>query len=136
MRYNPGILLIIIISLLFLTACSEEEQPPVDYLFNGVRLETGLEMTEEKEIINPSRSFRPSADIYFHYRHYQPFDHEEIEVQLVDLSNDQVLARSVYDTELGEETINDIIWFGSPGRYKIVIIVNGTIKAVREIVIE
>ena len=136
MRYYPGIMLIIIVSLLSLTACSEAEQAPVDYLFDGVVLETGLEINEEREIINPSRTFRPSADIYFHYRHYRPFDNEEIVVQLVDLSNDKVLARNVYSIEQGEKSIMDIIWFGSPGRYKIVVSVNDTLKAVREVVIE
>ncbi len=128
--------ILIIISLVLLSACAEKESKPVDFTLNEVVLETGLELDEEMKILKPERVFKANTDIYFYYQNEVPFGDDQVIVKLVDLSDERVLANSTYDPDPGDETIKDIVWFGSPGRYKIVVTVNDIVKAIREITVE
>jgi len=142
-KRNRNILIILIVLLLILSgACdqAEEEQPPPESdAAEGTKLETGNDIDEESyEIVGVETEFRPNEDFYFSYFNDEPFDEKKVRVKLVDTSTGDTLAEEEYGDELEPESkvVYDRIWFGGPGRYKIVVEVDGEEKAFQEVIIE
>jgi hypothetical protein len=103
---------------------------------DGAIIETGLELDENNLIIALSDTFKINQDFYIHFENNGPFEHEQVTFQLVDSTNDQILAQEQYDVEIDDHDLYSLVFFSSPGLYRIVAIVGDQIRATREVVIE
>lgn len=113
------------------------ETDPENYAIDGVLLETGFAINDDMEIMTPGIIFKPKEQFYFFYNNNQPFDDKELVVRLIDTSNESILAESKsYEFYPEESTLTDMIWFGSPGRYRISIILDGELRAYQEVIIK
>ncbi len=123
-------------SLFFISACDEPEQPPASSAVGGSLLVLGREITEEHEVLNQDVRFGAGEEFYFYFHNNMPFDTEEVEVRLINNSNDEILAENSYEVHPDAKTVTDKIWFGSPGRFSILVQVGDQVRAVREVIIE
>lgn len=103
---------------------------------DGANIETGLELDENNKIVSISDTFRINQDFYIHFENNGPFEDERVTFQLIDTKNDQILAQDHYDVESEDHHLYSIIYFSSPGLYRIVALVGNQIRATREVVIE
>lgn len=137
MHFNIKLLfLMLLISLVFITACEEPEQPPASSSVGGSLLVFGREINEDHEVLDQDVRFGAGEEFYFYFHNNMPFDTEEVEVKLINNSNDEVLAESSYEVHPDAKTITDKIWFGGPGRFSILVQVGDQVRAVREVIIE
>ncbi|MGM0687971.1 MAG: hypothetical protein ACQESO_00130 [Bacillota bacterium] len=129
---------LLIIVFLVLAACGNEEKqlPPTGTSVGGSVLETGLEIDQELLIISAQTTFMPNEIFYFYFYNNAVFGSGQVTVQLVENSNEKVLAQSNYEVDPDDDSLTDKIWFGSPGRYTIVVKVGGEIRATQEVIIE
>jgi hypothetical protein len=103
---------------------------------DGAIIETGLELDENNLIVAFSDTFKINQDFYIHFENNGPFEQEQVTFQLVDTTNDQILAQEQYDVEVDDHDLYSLVFFSSPGLYRIVAIVGDQIRATREVVIE
>lgn len=126
---------VIIFCLLICTSCVEQEQPPTSSSVGGSLLKTGREIDENLEITTTDVRYRVDEEFYFFFHNNMPFDTDKVMVMLINNKNDNVLAESEYDVHPDSKTITDKIWFGSPGRYSIIVKVGDQTRAVQEVII-
>lgn len=135
------IILSAIIVLIFTTSsCSVSdevvERDPENFSVGGASLETGLEINDDMEITVSSVTFGPNEQFYFYFNNNEPFEDKELLVQLIDSIDGRVLAETNnYQFYPEESTLTDMIWFGSPGMYKISISVDEELRAFQEVII-
>lgn len=130
--------------LLYSTSCGEPEpeviqRDPQSTAVGGSLLETGLEIVDREgdiNIVSPQTTFEPHEDFYFSFDNNRPFGVETVTVKLTCSDNEQLIAENEYPVDPEWSTINDMIWFGSPGLYKITIIVGESERATHEVIIE
>ena len=115
---------------------AENEGPLINTAEGGSLLITGSTIDDNKEINLPETTFITNEDFYFNFHNNEPFGTDLITVRLIDSINEKVLAESDYDVEPESATITDMVWFGAPGKFKIVVIVDGQVRAIREVLIE
>ncbi len=129
---------IAVLAVLFVVSCDNEQEPPepTGSAVEGVVLEMGHEVDEEDRILSPETRFKANEDFYFSFYNNEPFENEPIEVMLIKSETDEVLADNVYEVRPDEDTIADMIWFGKPGLYKILVEVGGEERAFQEVIIE
>lgn len=113
-----------------------EPRTPESTSVDGAIIETGLELDENNLIVAFSDTFKINQDFYIHFENNGPFEHEQVTFQLVDTTNDQILAQEQYDVELDDHDLYSLVFFSSPGLYRIVAIVGDQIRATREVIIE
>ena len=131
------ILFVLVVVLVFLgVSCSSEDDSLESSSVNGAILKTGAAINEQKEIIYEQVIFRVNEDIYFYFNNNLPFGSEQIFVQLIDSSNEKVLAESDYTVDPESAEITDMIYFGAPGKFKIAVIVDDQVRATQELRIE
>ncbi len=132
------IIAVVIILILVGISCDEVETegPLINTAEGGALLITGFVIDENKEINQPETTFIANEDFYLYFNNNDQFSTDRIFVQLINSANDQVLAESDYDVDPESNTITDMIWFGSSGRYQIKVIVGGEVRAVREVLVE
>lgn len=134
------IMIIAVIIMFIFVGISCDEQKNEDPLINtaegGSLLITGTTIDDNKEINQPETTFKANEDFYLYFNNNDQFSTDRVIVQLINSANDKVLAESDYDVEPESNTITDMIWFGSSGRYQIKVIVDGEVRAVREVIVE
>lgn len=131
------ILFALVVVLVFLgVSCSSEDDSLESSSVNGAILKTGAAINEQKEIIYEQVIFRANEDIYFYFNNNLPFGSEQVFVQLIDSSNEKVLAESDYTVDPESTEITDMIYFGAPGKFKIAVIVDDQVRATQELRIE
>ncbi len=136
------LLIILFLVVFFAGACEEEngeeQLPPESYSVGEAELETGKELDEDHRIVSMETTFAPNEDLYFSFFNDEPFGEDEVMVQLIDTATDEVLAEEDYSDEVEPESeiVFDKIWFGGPGRYKILVEVDGEERAWQEVIIE
>jgi hypothetical protein len=113
-----------------------EPRTPESTSVDGAIIETGLELDENNLIVAFSDTFKINQYFYIHFENNGPFEHEQVTFQLVDTTNDQILAQEQYEVEPDEHDRYSLVFFSSPGLYRIVAIVGDQIRATREVVIE
>ncbi len=134
----------VIITIIFIgAACGNEgndvntqELPPTGTSVGGALMETGPEIDDDWELVSVQDRFQAGEEFYFSFNNNMPFDSEQVTIQLIDNSSEKVLAESDYEVNPDHNSITDIIWFGSPGRYTIAAEVRGVVRATREVIIE
>ncbi len=130
---------ILIALLLAVTSCgndTEVTRTPGGTSVGGANITTGLEIDEDYVVTEPQTSFEPNQEFYFYFHNNLPFGSEEVTVQLIDNSDDQVLAENSYDVDPDAAELTDKIWFGSTGMFTIAAKVDGELRATREVLIE
>jgi len=88
---------------------------------DGAIIETGLELDENNLIVAFSDTFKINQDFYIHFENNGPFE---------------ILAQEQYDVDIDDHDLYSLVFFSSPGLYRIVAIVGDQIRATREVVIE
>lgn len=135
---------VMIIVILFGVSCSENllngdslnEETLINTSEGGALLITGTAIDENREINLPETTFTVNEDFYFYFHNNEPFGTDRITVRLIDSINEKVLAESDYDVQPETAAITDMVWFGAPGKFKIAVIVDGQVRAIREVLIE
>ncbi len=129
---------IAVMAVLFVVSCGNDQElpEPTGSAVEGVVLEMGHEVDEDDRIILPETTFTANEDFYFSFYNNEPFENEPIEVMLIKSETGEVLADNVYEVRPDEDTIADMIWFGKPGLYKILVEVGGEERAFQEVIIE
>lgn len=133
------ILTAMIVTILMMTSCGEEEvqmRTPGSTSVGGAVILTGPEIDDEWEIIEPQVYFSPNEEFYFHFHNNLSFGTEEVTIQLVDNRNEEILAENVFEVDPEEKELIDMIWFGKEGMYTIKALVDEEIRATREVLIE
>lgn len=131
-----SVLLIMVFIVLIACGKDEEQLPPTGTSVGGSVLETGLEIDEELLITSVQTTFMPNEIFYFYFHNNVIFGTGQVTVQLIGNSNEKVLAQSIYEVDPDDDSLTDKIWFGSPGRYTIVVKVGSEIRATQEVIIE
>ncbi len=134
-----SIIFAVVITIIFIgAACSNDEQPPppAGTSVGGAQLETGLDIDDQWEIVFTQTTFQANEEFHFNFNNNTAFDSELVTVQLIGNSNEKVLAESDYEVDPDDYSVTDKIWFGSPGRYTIVVKVGGEVRATQEVIIE
>ena len=127
----------IIVAVVFTGFFSETElRTPESTSVDGAIIETGLELDESNAIVSFSDIFKINQDFYIHFENNGPFEHERVTFQLVDTKNDTILAQEHYDVETDAHDLYSLVFFSSPGLYRVVAIVGDQIRATREVIIE
>jgi hypothetical protein len=135
MIWRQGIITaLIVLVILFCVACTDDT--PANVSVDGAIIETGLEVDEELRVINPQTTFKANQDFYFYFFNNAVFGSDRITVQLVDGTNDFVLAEHTYEVNPTENHLTDGIFFSSPGNYLITVRINGIVRATRTVTIE
>jgi hypothetical protein len=133
-RYTLFLVIVLVIVLIG-TSCSNDDEP-VDVSIDGALLETGLEIDENREIIETGSSFSANQDFYFYFHNNQPFGTDRVTVQLIDNRNSNVLAEHTYEVDPDEYTLTDGIFFGNSGSYAVSVLIHGQVRATRQVTIE
>jgi len=125
---------LVLIMLLAVISCSHD--PLINYSVGGSILLTGSVVDENMRIEEPETVFYANEYFYFYFHNNEPFQVEEITVQLANSATEKVLAEDKFPVYPEALDLTDMIWFSSPGRYKIVIIVEEEVRSIREVVIK
>ena len=136
-----ALLLLFFLVVIFAGACEEadeEQLPPESSSVGGAELETGKELDEDDRIVSVETTFAPNEDLFFSFFNNEPFGEDEVMVKLIDTATDETLAEEDYSDEVEPESeiVFDKIWFGSPGKYKILVEVGNEERAWQEVIIE
>jgi len=134
-------IVIIAVAIFFILvgiSCDEpkNEDPLINTAEGGSLLITGSTIDDNKEISQPETTFKANEDFYLYFNNNDQFSTDRVIVQLINSANDKILAESDYDVDPESNTITDMIWFGAPGIFKIAVIVDGQVRAIREVLIE
>lgn len=131
-RYSM-VMVIFLILFLFCISCSEEG--PVNVSVDGAVVETGLEVDDHYRIVSPQADFTAGEEFYFYFFNNQPFGSDRLTVQLVDGRNEKVLAEHTYEVDPLDESLTDVIFFGSAGTYYVTVRIDGIVRASSEVTI-
>lgn len=127
----------VIVAVVFIGFLGETElRTPESTSVDDAIIETGLELDENNLIVASSDTFKINQDFYIHFENNGPFGHDKVTFQLVDTNNDQMLAQEQYDVGTDDHDLYSLVFFSSPGLYRIVAIVGDQIRATREVIIE
>lgn len=129
---------------MFVSACAGSivstppPPPPVPTATSvgGAVLETGREIDLADRVVNLETTFSAGEDFYFSFYNDETFGGQEIQAFLVNVVNGEVLSEVSYEVDPRKDTIADMVWFSSPGYYRIVVHVGGRERATREVLIE
>ena len=138
MRFALIFFVIAVIATVVFTGFYDETElrTPDSTSVDGAIIETGLELDESNLIVAFSDTFKINQDFYIHFENNGPFEHEQVTFHLVDTKNDQILAQEQYDVKTDDHDLYSLVFFSSPGLYRIVAIVGDQIRATREVIIE
>ncbi len=132
------IMTVFITIIVVITSCGNDEQirPPGSTSVGGAVIKTTLELEDEFELIDLQTKFEPNQEFYFYFHNNLPFGSEQITIQLINNSDERILAEKNYDVNPDENKWYDKVWFGSRGMYTIAVKIDGEVRATREVIIE
>jgi len=138
MRFALIVLILAIIAAVILSGFLINEAVPIPQSTSveGAVIITGLELDENNQILNPGDTFKPNQDFYIYFNNNDSFGFDQVTFQLLDTENDKILAQEVYDVDIEENELYSLVYFGSPGLFRILALVGGQIRATREVLIK
>ncbi len=138
MRFALIVLILAIIAAVILSGFLINEAVPIPQSTSveGAVIITGLELDENNQILNPGDTFKPNQDFYIYFNNNDSFGFDQVTFQLLDTENDKILAQEVYDVDIEENELYSLVYFGSPGLFRIIALVGGQIRATREVLIK
>ena len=138
MRFALIVLILAIIAAVILSGflINKEVPIPQSTSVEGAVIITGLELDENNQILNPGDTFKPNQDFYIYFNNNDSFGFDQVTFQLLDTENDKILAQEVYDVNIEENELYSLVYFGSPGLFRILALVGGQTRATREVLIK
>ena len=138
MRFALIVLILAIIAAVILSGflINKEVPIPQSTSVEGAVIITGLELDENNQILNPGDTFQPNQDFYIYFNNNDSFGFDQVTFQLLDTENDKILAQEVYDVNIEENELYSLVYFGSPGLFRILALVGGQTRATREVLIK
>jgi hypothetical protein len=138
MRFALIFIVIAIIAAVFISGVFDPAEliVPESTSVDGAMIRTGLELNDENQIIIVDEIFEANQDFYIHFDNNGAFNSEQVIFQLVDTKNDKILAQENYEVSEEESELYSLVFFSSPGLYRIVALVGEEIRATREVIIK
>ncbi len=102
----------------------------------GASLTTGHDLNDDYHVINESTTFGPGEEFNYSFDNGSAFEADQLQLQLIQSNNDEVLVDHYYDVEEDWTILADTIWFADPGKYKIAVFIDGSVRATQEVIIE
>jgi len=102
----------------------------------GASLETGYQIDDDYSIISTSTKFKAGEYFYFSFFNNDDFGSETITLQLIDSDSNELLFTTDYKVQEEWNMLADEVFFNQPGKYKIVVLINGKTRATQEVIIE
>ena len=130
------VVIIAVISILVLAGISCNQDPLINTAYGGAILLTAPAVNENMEIDIPETTFKANENFYFYFNNNGPFNVDRIEVQLINSKTGKVLAETDYSVDPQSDVVTDMIFFSGPGRFKITVVVNAEVRAIREVIVE
>lgn len=128
------LLTLVLLIGLFCVSCGESAVKSTSV--GGSDLKTGYEIDDNLSIVSPQTTFKAGEDFYFSFYNNRPFGTDTIAVELIHSESGETLADGVYQVNPEYDTIADVVWFDTPGKYKISVSVGGDVRATQEVIIE
>jgi len=128
--------------IVFCASCEDTGQHPTSTSVGGAVVETGYRIEDQddnngkKEIISPQTTFKANEDFYFSFFNNEPFGEDEVIVELINSDTGEVKAENNYEVDPEGNNVFDMIWFNTPGMYKISVKVGDQVRATQEVIIE
>ncbi len=137
-RFASIFIVIAIIAAVIVTGIFEEPELPTpeSTSIDGAVIETGLQLDDNNKILSLGDTFTINQDFYIHFDNNGAFEQEQVTFQLIDTKNDQILAQENYDVDIEDTEVYSIVYFSSPGLYRIVALVGGQVRATSEVIIK
>ena len=137
-RFASIFIVIAIIAAVIVTGIFEEPEltTPESTYIDGAVIETGLQLDDNNKILSLGDTFTINQDFYIHFDNNGAFEQEQVTFQLIDTKNDEILAQENYDVDIEDTEVYSIVYFSSPGLYRIVALVGGQVRATSEVIIK
>lgn len=137
-RFASIFIVIAIIAAVIVTGIFEEPELPTpeSTSIDGAVIETGLQLDDNNKILSLGDTFTINQDFYIHFDNNGAFEQEQVTFQLIDTKNDEILAQENYDVDIEDTEVYSIVYFSSPGLYRIVALVGGQVRATSEVIIK
>ena len=137
-RFASIFIVIAIIAAVIVTGIFEEPELPTpeSTSIDGAVIETGLQLDDNNKILSLGDTFTINQDFYIHFDNNGAFEQEQVTFQLIDTKNDEILAQENYDVDIEDTEVYSIVYFSSPGLYRIVALVGGQVRAPSEVIIK
>jgi hypothetical protein len=132
-RFIWLIVIMVLISL-FTVSCSGGT---TSTSIGGAKIEMGDDHDDDLYIISPRTSFSPGESFYVSFDNNAPFDSDSVTIQADDTETEELYGEITYNVD-PEWTImvTEPVNIEEPGKYKFKAIVNGSVRATQDIIIE
>ena len=137
-RFASIFIVIAIIAAVIVTGIFEEPELPTpeSTSIDGAVIETGLQLDDNNKILSLGDTFTINQDFYIHFDNNGAFEQEQVTFQLIDTKNDEILAQENYDVDIEDTEVYSIVYFSSPGLYRIVDLLGGNVRATSLVIIK
>lgn len=100
-------------------------------------IEFGQERDElDFELSSKGSTFAVGKEFYYLFNNSKPFNDSVLKIQLIDSETDKIILEHDYQVEADNTLYSDKIGFNEIGKYKIVFLINGDLRAMSEVIIE
>ena len=104
---------------------------------DGASLVFGLKIDQKTlEIAEPSTTFKAQQEIYYTFNNNEAFGSDKLTIQLKNTATDEVLLEQSYDVSADNSIYANTVGFNNPGKYKVLMLINGKTRAQQELIIE
>ena len=129
-----GLIVFVILVALFTVSCSGGT---TSTSIGGAKIEMGDDYDDDLYIVSPRTTFAPGEGFYVSFDNNASFDTDSVTIQANDTETDELFGEITYNVD-PEWTImvTEPINIGEAGKYKFKAIVNGSVRATQDIIIE
>ncbi len=127
---RPSWLICLLFISLFSVSCTTSTS------VGGAAIETGYNINDNFEVVSATTTFEAGEDFYFSFSNNAPFGSDAITLQLLDGESKDVLFELDYEVEPEWNILADVIYFNTPGKYKIVFLIDGKTRATQDVIIK
>lgn len=128
-----GVIFLMLVLAMFGVGCNTTTSSSV----GGASLTFGLQLDQKTlEIAQPSTTFKAKQEIYYVFNNNQAFGSDKLTIQLKNADSDKVILEQSYDVGSDNSIYANTVGFNNPGKYKVLLIIDGKTRAQQELVIE
>lgn len=103
---------------------------------DGASLVFGLNVDQKTpEIKDPATTFKAKQEIYYLFNNNEAFGSDKLTIQLKKAS-DEVLLEQSYDVGADNSIYINTVGFNNPGTYKVLMLIDGKVRAQQSLIIE
>lgn len=104
---------------------------------DGASLVFGLTVDEKTpEITDPATTFKAKQEIYYLFNNNQAFGSDKLTIQLKNDSTDEVILEQSYDVGAENSIYINTVGFNNPGKYKVLMLIDGKVRAQQTLIIQ